>query len=79
MDNIFLRITELIKEVKPFDDISEDTDLIKSEILSSVDLFELISLIEDEYDLQISGEYILPENFKNIDVITKLTKRLMGE
>lgn len=66
----------LLEEIKPFENIDEDIELIDSGMLNSLELFELIALIEDEFDIVISGGDILPDNFKTIDNIIKLIEKL---
>ena len=68
------RIFALIKEVSPYEDIEENTDLIKTGVLSSLEIFVLIQSIESEFNITISEEKIILENFSSIAAIDDLLK-----
>ncbi len=73
MRNILINV---IKEINPFDDFDEKTDLIGEGILDSLTLMTFIEQIENRVDVHIPEETIEIENFLNIESIERLLKGL---
>ena len=62
---------KLRKEIKSiaFVDVLDDTSLLESGLLDSIDIVDLIIFIEKETDLKISNSDINENNFDSIDKI----------
>ena len=64
--------------------ISEDAlnytgdDMIEDGLIDSLQLMELVSEIESEFQIEIEPEDFIPENFKTINHIEKLIKIYMN-
>lgn len=67
-------LLEILSEVKPGVDFKSEKALIDDGILDSLDIISIISEIADEYDVRISPEDILPENFNSAEAIMELIK-----
>ncbi len=76
--------------MKYFDDIKsiligmgidgfEEEDFIKREILTSFEILELVSEMEDKWDIEIPIELIVPENMRNIESIARMIAKIIGE
>ena len=52
------------------------TELISGGMLDSITLVSLISLLEDKYDVEITMDYIVPENFESVKAIWNLIDEL---
>ena len=44
-----------------------------------IDSFNVISDIEDEFDIEIDAKYVIAENFKNKEAIIALVQKLLEE
>lgn len=62
-------VLKVIRKVCPYAHIDAETELIDSEILSSLDLFDLIAELEAELDIRIPEELIVAENFSTAKII----------
>jgi len=64
-------IKKLITEEFLDEDVSinDDTSLFRGSILDSVDLVQLVSLLEETFDISISPREILPANFDTLTAI----------
>jgi acyl carrier protein len=71
------KIIFLLKQIKPYEEIQDDTELIRNNIISSMELFELVFLIEIEFNIEIDEEQIVPDNFVTIKAIENLITRLL--
>ena len=52
------------------------TDLIESGVLDSINLVTLISLLEEKYGIEITMDYLVPENFESVEAIWGLVDEL---
>jgi len=51
-------------------------DLFEAGLLDSFQVIDLITGLEDAFDLEIDAKYVLEENFKSKDRIVALVKKL---
>lgn len=65
-------ILAMLVGLRPEFDFNESDDFVMDGFLDSFDIIELISMIEDKYDIVIDSLDILPENFSNLEVIQSL-------
>jgi acyl carrier protein len=63
----FIR-TELIYDDD--EDFDENTNLIERGIIDSMSLVRLIAFIEENYEIQVQDEDIVPENFSSLNKIS---------
>lgn len=73
------KLLEILKEIKPEIDFTQEENLIEREILTSFDIIRLVSELNNEYDIEISPLYIVPENFKSAQAIFDLVTKIQDE
>ena len=74
------KILEIIRENAGTDtDWSVQTALIDDELIDSFDLVAIISDLSDEFDIEITVDEMIPENFNSIEAIENLIQRLQEE
>ena len=66
------KIYDILFEIRPENDFRHSKDFIAEALLDSLDIIELVSMLEEEYGIQISPDDIVPENFTNVEEIEKL-------
>lgn len=72
MDKLLKILNELHDDV----DFIKETALIDDGILDSLDIVSLITEINDEFDVSIPAEEIIPENFNSAAAIMDLINKL---
>ena len=72
-------LLEILSEIKPGVDFESETALVDDRILDSLDIISIISEISDEYDVTVSPEEIVPENFNSAEAIYSLIQELADE
>ena len=70
------QLLEILKEMNDTIDFETEKALIDGEIIDSLDLMELISEMEEAFDITIEMEDIIPENFNSADAMWELITRL---
>ena len=71
MDKLLKILNELHDDV----DFIKETALIDDGILASLDIVSLITEINDEFDVSIPAEEIIPENFNSAAAIMDLINK----
>ena len=72
-------IIKLIREIKPYEEIDENTELIESGILDSLAIIGLITELEDTFEIEIPDDAVTKVNFTTIQTIIKLVEESNGE
>lgn len=73
------KVIEIIKRVSGFTNLEEnlDIDLLENEILDSLAFIELMTELEDEFDIEIQPTQVSPDIWRNVKSIAELVKELM--
>jgi D-alanine--poly(phosphoribitol) ligase subunit 2 len=69
------KIIEIIRNMKQDQEFESDTDLVEEGILDSFDIANLMIELELEFEIEISGLDIIPENFSTIDSMIRLIEK----
>ena len=72
-------ILDLLGEIAEGIDFDTCTTLIDDGLLSSLDIIQLIGALNDEFDISIPATEIIPQNFKSVDAMAAMVKRLAEE
>jgi acyl carrier protein len=51
------------------DELTDDVSLIERQVIDSLDLLTLISAIEEEFDVEVPDEDLVPDHFSSIGKI----------
>lgn len=79
MEEIKSKLLEILEGLHPDEDIENCTTLVDGKVLDSFDIVTLISEINDEFDVAISADKIVPENFNSVAALAKLIYELLEE
>ncbi len=71
------RLIELLMEIKEDIDYENETALIDDELLDSFDILQIISAIDDEFDVAIPAAMIIPQNFNSVEALWNMVQELM--
>ena len=52
----------------------EGGDLFQEQIISSFEILDIVMEIEEEFSVEIDPHQLIPENFKNVESITRMVK-----
>lgn len=72
-------LLEILRGLHPEVDYETCERLIDDKILDSFDIISIISEISEEFDVTISAEYIVPENFNSAKALYALIEKLEDE
>ena len=72
------KLLEILHEVNPDVDYENCTTLIDDGLLDSFAILEIVSEINDEFDVEVSAPDIVPENFNSAKALWEMIQRLQG-
>ncbi len=69
------KILEILTDIRPDIDYANETALIDDGILASLDIVAIVGEFNEEFDVEISVEDLVPENFNSVNaMVTLITK-----
>lgn len=72
-------LLEILSELHPEVDFETCDTLIDDKILDSFDIVSIIAEISEQFDVTISAEKIIPENFNSAEALYALIQELEDE
>ena len=72
-------LLEILRDLHPEVDFESCETLIDDKILDSFDIVSIISEISDQFDVTISAEHIVPQNFNSAKALYALIQKLEDE
>ena len=72
-------LLELLEDIKEDVDFEHCDTLIDDHIIDSFDILQIISTLNDQYDISIPASEIVPENFNSAKALYAMVERLMEE
>ena len=72
-------LLELLEDICPDVDYETETNLIDGKVLDSFSIVSLIAAICDEFDIEISPKYLVPENFNSARAMWDLIQKIQEE
>ena len=66
----------ILEEIRPDVDFDVEKELIDGKVLDSFDIIAIVSELNQNYDLRINVNDLLPENFNSIGAIWELVQKL---
>ena len=70
-------ILEILEDVNEEILVYDGDDMYGEGVITSVEVLDIVSNIEDEFDIEIDAKYVVAENFANKEAIIELVKRIM--
>jgi acyl carrier protein len=68
-------IIDILKEVRPEFEFREEVNFVKSGMLDSLDVINLVVALDKEFGISIDGMDIVPDNFGSVNSILALLKK----
>lgn len=72
-------LLRIMSEVRPDIDFETEDKLIDNELLDSLDIVAIVTDVNDEFDIQINVNDLLPENFNSAKALYELIQKLQYE
>lgn len=66
------QLLQILTEAVPGVDFKTETALVDDEILESLDIVTIVSEIKDAFEVEISVDDLVPENFNSVEAMLAL-------
>jgi acyl carrier protein len=73
------KLLEILNDLHEDIDFETEKDLVARKILDSFDVVTLVNEICDEFDIEITADEMMPENFKDLDSMLSLIASKVDE
>ena len=71
-------LISILKKISKAKIITTKSNLIKDKFLDSLDLINLVFLIEDNFKIKLNDNDLNDKNFKNVNTLLKLINKKIG-
>ena len=72
-------LMEILQELRPDVDFENETHLITNGVLDSFDIVALVGELNDEFDIEIKPNNLVPENFNSAKAMMAMIEKLQDE
>jgi acyl carrier protein len=72
-------LMEILEGIRPDIDFANEKSLVTDRLLESFDIINLVSEIDDAFDVKIKPADLIPENFDSVEAMWELIQRLQDE
>ena len=72
------KLLAILRDIDPDIDYENEEHLIDDGLLDSMQVLELVSTLEDEFDIEVTPTELVPANFNSADSRWKMIERLQG-
>lgn len=72
-------LLEILRDIDPDNDYENDKRLIDDGHLDSLSLLQLVTELEDNFEIQITPNELIPANFNSAEAIWAMVQRLQQE
>ncbi|MCR5126524.1 MAG: acyl carrier protein [Lachnospiraceae bacterium] len=79
MDEIREVLLEVLSELHPDVNFKTEDELVERKIIDSFDIVTIIARIDEEFDVAIPADKIVPEHFNSMEALVKLVSELLDE
>ena len=69
-------LISILEEIREDIDFADTADLIDGGILDSFDILQIISALNEAYDISIPASEIVPANFNSAEALLAMVERL---
>jgi len=70
------KIIEILNGIKSGVDFEDEDQIVTGGVLDSIDITELITQLEEEFDIEIGMEYMENENFDSVEAMWEMVEEL---
>lgn len=72
-------LMEILEEINPDVDYETEDRLIDGKVLDSFSIVSLVAQISDNFDIEISPKYLVPENFNSAAAMWEMIRTIRDE
>lgn len=79
MDEIKSVVLEILGDMHPDIDFETYDAEVDGKLLDSFDVISMVADLNDEFDIKITADKLVPENFNTVEAICAMVQELLDE
>lgn len=79
MEEIRSVVLEILADMHPDIDFEHYDADVDGKVLDSFDVISMVADLNDEFDIRITADKLVPENFHTVDAICAMVQELLDE
>lgn len=72
------KIIKILEDLRPDIDAREEKKMIDGGVLDSFDIVSLVQDLNDEFDIDVDVDELVPENFNSLEAMVELVEGKLG-
>lgn len=72
------RIIAVVEETNPEVSKYQGNNMMGDGTIDSFEVIEIVTALEDEFDIEIDASLVVADNFKNMESIVKMMEGILG-
>jgi acyl carrier protein len=73
------KIIEILSSLKSGVDFATAEGIVTNKLIDSIDIATMITRLEDDFDIEISMEYMENSNFDSVAAISEMIQEIQGD
>lgn len=73
------RIKAILQDVNSDILAYDGNAMLKEGVIDSFDVIDILTHLEEEFDLEIDAQYVVADNFANMDAIIAMMKKILNK
>lgn len=73
------KVINILRKINEYVDWENENEILTKGVIDSVELLEVITELENEFNIEIDIDEISPENFDSVDSIVAMIERIRSK
>lgn len=69
-------LLDILQDIRDDVDYETEDELVTGKILNSFEILQIVSELNDAFDIEIPASEVIPENFNSVSAMEALIRRL---
>ena len=69
-------LLDILQDIRDDVDYETEDELVTGKILNSFEILQIVSELNDAFDIEIPASEVIPENFNSVSAMEELIRRL---
>ena len=72
------KIIAVVEDTNPEVSKYQGNDMMREGVIDSSEVIDIVTALEDEFDMEIDASLVVADNFRNMDSIVEMMEGILG-
>lgn len=72
------KIIAVVEDTNPEVSKYQGNDMMREGVIDSFEVIDIVTALEDEFDIEIDASLVVADNFRNMDSIVEMMEGILG-